>query len=67
MHIKDSNATERLREKTDHASKRFGHIRANVQAVRPNRLPQFRFANHHFEFLVDMKAFPDSVAAYLPT
>ena len=65
MHINDSNATERLmREKTDHGSMRFGHIRANVQAVRPNRLPQFRFASHHFEFLVDMKAFPEAVAAY---
>ena len=56
MHINDSNATERLGEKTDHGSMRFGHIRDNVQAVRPNRLPQFRFASHHFEFLVDTKA-----------
>ena len=40
MHINDSNATERLGEKTDHGSMRFGHIRANVQAVRPNRLSQ---------------------------
>ena len=55
-----------MKKKTDHGSMRFGHIRANVQAVRPNRLPQFRFASHHFEFLVDMKAFPDAVAAYLP-
>ena len=54
-------------KKTDHGSMRFGHIRANVQAVPPNRLPQFRFASHHFEFSVDMKAFPDAVAAYLPT
>ena len=30
-------------------------------------LPQIQFASHHFEFLVDMKAFPDAVAAYLPT
>ena len=51
MHINDSNATERLSEKTDHGSMRFGHIRDNVHAVRPNRLPQFRFASHHFEFL----------------
>ena len=65
MHINDSNATERLSEKTDHGSMRFGHIRDNVHAVRPNRLPQFRFASHHFEFLVDK--FPDAVAAYLPT
>ena len=43
MHINDSNATERLSEKTDHGSMRFGHIRANVQAVRPNRLPHFDF------------------------
>ena len=45
-------------EKTDHGSMRFGHIRDNVHvhAVRPNRLPQFRFASHHFEFLVDTKA-----------
>ena len=56
MHIYDSNATERLSEKTDHGSMRFGHIRHNVQAVRPNRLPQFRFSSHHFEFLVDTKA-----------
>ena len=56
MHINDSNATERLSEKTDHGSMRFGHIRDNVQAVRPNRLPQFRFSSHHFEFLVDTKA-----------
>ena len=55
MHINDSNATERLSEKTDHGSMRFGHIRDNVQAVRPNRL-QFRFSSHHFEFLVDTKA-----------
>ena len=69
MHINDLNATKRLSEKTDHGSMRFGHIhvRANVQAVRPNRLPQLRFASHHFEFLVDMKAFPDAVATYLPT
>ena len=70
MHINDSNATERLSEKNDHGSICFGHIRVNVQAVRPNRLPQFRFASHHFEFLVDMnmmKAFPDAVEAYLPT
>ena len=60
MHINDSKATERLSEKTDHGSMRFGHIRANVQAVRPNRLPQFRFSSHHFEFLVDMKAFPEA-------
>ena len=53
-------------KKTDHGSMRFGHIRDNVQAVRPNRLPQFRFASHHFEFLVEDK-FPDAVAAYLPT
>ena len=53
MHINDSNDTERLGEKTDHGSMRFGHIRDNVLAVRPNRLPQFRFASHHFEFLVD--------------
>ena len=53
MHTNDSNATERLGEKTDHGSMRFGHIRDNV---RPNRLPQFRFASHHFEFLVDTKA-----------
>ena len=26
MHINDSNATERLSEKTDHGSMRFGHI-----------------------------------------
>ena len=56
MHLNDSNATERLSEKTDHGSMRFGHIRDNVQAVRSNRLPQFRFASHHFEFLVDTKA-----------
>ena len=49
MHINDSNATKRLSEKTDHGSMRFGHIRDNVQAVRPNRLPQFRFSSHHFE------------------
>ena len=40
----------------DHGSMRFGHIRDNVHAVRPDRLPQFRFASHHFEFLVDTKA-----------
>ena len=45
-----------LSGKTDHGSMRFGHIRDNVQAVRPNRLPQFRFSSHHFEFLVDTKA-----------
>ena len=56
MHINDSNATERLGEKTDHGLMRFGHIRDNVQAVRPNRLPQFRFASRNFEFLVDTKA-----------
>ena len=56
MHINDSNATERSSEKTDHGSMCFGHIRDNVHAVRPNRLPQFRFASHHFEFLVDTKA-----------
>ena len=56
MHINDSNALERLSVKSDHGSMRFGHIRYNVQAVRPNRLPQFRFASHHFEFLVDTKA-----------
>ena len=57
MHISDSNATERLSEKkTDHGSMRFGHIRANVQAVQPNRLLKFWFASHHFEFLVDKKA-----------
>ena len=67
MHINDSNATEHLSKKTDHGSMRFGHIRANVQAVRPNRLPQFRFASYHFEFLVVLKAFIDAVAAYLPT
>ena len=39
MHINDSNATERLGEKTDHGSMRFGLIRDNVHAVRPNRLP----------------------------
>ena len=69
MHINDSNATERLGEKADHGSMCFGHIRDNVHAVRPNRLPQFRFASHHFEFLVDRYEgkFPDAVAAYLPT
>ena len=67
MRINDSNVTKRLSEKTDHGSMRFGHIRANVQALRPNRLPQFRFPSHHFEFLVDMKAFSDAVAAYLLT
>ena len=56
MHINDTNATERLSEKTDHGSIRFGDIRDNVHAERPNRLPQFRFASHHFEFLVDTKA-----------
>ena len=56
MHTNDSNATERLGEKTDLGSMRFGHIRDNVHVVRPNRLPQFRFASHHFEFLVDTKA-----------
>ena len=56
MHINDSNATERFSEKTDHGSMRFGDIRDNVQAVRPNRLPHFRVAIHHFEFLVDTKA-----------
>ena len=44
MRINDSNVTERLSEKTDHGVMRFGHIRYNVQAVRPNRLPNFRFA-----------------------
>ena len=44
MRINESNVTERLSEKTDHGSMRFGHIRFNVQAVRPNRLPNFRFA-----------------------
>ena len=34
--INDSNATERSSEKNDHGSMRFGHIRDNVQAVRPN-------------------------------
>ena len=33
MHINDSNATERLGEKTDHGSMRFGHIRDNVHAT----------------------------------
>ena len=61
MHINDSNATERLSEKTDHGSMRFGNIRDNVQAVRPNRLPQFRFSSHHFEFLVDTKASSQTV------
>ena len=64
LHIKcfDINAYQRLEcykrlcEKPDHGSMRFGHIRGNVHAVRPNRLPQFRFASHHFEFLVDTKA-----------
>ena len=44
MRINDLNATERLSEKTDHGSMRFGHIRYNVQALQPNRLPNFRFA-----------------------
>ena len=43
------------------------HVRANVHAGAADRLHQFRFASHHFEFLVDMKAFPDAVAAYVPT
>ena len=54
--VKRRLITERLGEKTDHGSMSFGHIRDNVHAVRPNRLPQFRFASHHFEFLVDTKA-----------
>ena len=29
-------------KKTDHGSMRFGHIRDNVQAVRPNRLKSIR-------------------------
>ena len=49
MHINDSNATERLGEKTDHGSMRFGHIRDNVHAVRPGfsigTLPWLRNVN----------------------
>ena len=47
---------KRLSEITDHGSMRFGHLRDNVQAVRPSRLHQFRFSSHHFEFLFDTKA-----------
>ena len=43
-------------DNADHGSMRFGHIRDSVQVVRPNRLPQFRVASHHFEFLVGTKA-----------
>ena len=48
MRNNDSNSTERLSEKTDHGSMRFGHIRDNVQAMRPNLI--FVLPSRHFDF-----------------